>query len=204
MQPASPRARRRSASSPMVAARAERRASPASGRAPPRRAAAPAAARARRAAAPPRRPSSATASGGSRSSAPRRCAARARSRGAGPGSRPARPGATGRKRAGHQVADAVAHEQVVLEADEEARLARVALAAGAAAQLVVDAPALVPVGADDVEAAERRPPRRARARRRRRGGCRCRGPPCWSRSSRRRGAPAPAHDRAPPPRRSAR
>ena len=46
-----------------------------------------------------------------------------------------------------------AHE-VVLEREVEARGARVALAAGAAAELVVDAPRLVPLGADDVEAAE--------------------------------------------------
>ena len=57
-----------------------------------------------------------------------------------------------------QRCDAVAHEQVVLEADEESRLARIALAARPAAQLQIDAPALVPVGADDVEAAERGDP----------------------------------------------
>src|SRR5690606_23900494 len=45
-----------------------------------------------------------------------------------------------------------AHE-VVLERDVEAARSRVALAAGAAAELVVDAPRLVPLGADDVEAA---------------------------------------------------
>ena len=47
--------------------------------------------------------------------------------------------------------DAVAGEQaheVVLGGEEEARLARVALAAGAAAQLVVDAARLVALGAD--------------------------------------------------------
>ena len=43
----------------------------------------------------------------------------------------------------------------VLEADEESRLARIALASGPAAQLQVHAAALVPVGPDDVEAAER-------------------------------------------------
>ena len=80
----------------------------------------------------------------------------------------------------NQAADAVAHEQVVLEADEEPRLARIALAPGAPAQLEVHAPALVPVRADDVEAAERRHARRAsRLVARRRGGCRCRGRPCW-------------------------
>ena len=52
--------------------------------------------------------------------------------------------------------DAVAGEQadeVVLGGEEEARLARVALAAGAAAQLVVDAPRLVALGAADEQAA---------------------------------------------------
>ena len=54
--------------------------------------------------------------------------------------------------------DAVGPEdphQVVFERQVEARRARVALAAGAAAQLVVDAPRLVALGADDVQAAER-------------------------------------------------
>ncbi len=41
--------------------------------------------------------------------------------------------------------------QVVFEREEEDRLARVALAAGAAAQLPVDAPGFVPLGADDLE-----------------------------------------------------
>ena len=45
-----------------------------------------------------------------------------------------------------------AHE-VVLQRQEELRPARIALAAGTSAQLVVDAAALVPLGADDVEAA---------------------------------------------------
>ena len=52
--------------------------------------------------------------------------------------------------------DAVAGEQahdVVLGGQVEARLARVALAAGAAAQLVVDAPRLVALGAEHVQAA---------------------------------------------------
>ena len=40
----------------------------------------------------------------------------------------------------------------------------IALAAGAAAQLVVDAPALVPLGAEDVQPARARPPRCARRR----------------------------------------
>ena len=44
--------------------------------------------------------------------------------------------------------------QVVLEGKEEAGRAGVALAAGAAAQLVVDAARFVPLGTDDVEAAE--------------------------------------------------
>ena len=58
----------------------------------------------------------------------------------------------------HQAGDAVRPEdphQVVFEREVEARRARVALAAGAAAQLVVDAPRLVALGADDVQAAER-------------------------------------------------
>ena len=50
----------------------------------------------------------------------------------------------------------VSLEDVVLEADEEPRRARIALAAGPAAELVVDAQALVPVRADDVEAAQGR------------------------------------------------
>ena len=44
--------------------------------------------------------------------------------------------------------------ELVVEAEVEAALARVALAAGAAAQLVVDAAALVALGAEHVEAAE--------------------------------------------------
>ena len=58
----------------------------------------------------------------------------------------------------HQAGDAIRPEdahQVVFERQVEARRARVALAAGAAAQLVVDAPRLVTLGADDVQAAER-------------------------------------------------
>ena len=58
----------------------------------------------------------------------------------------------------HQARDAVRPEdahQVVFERQVEARRAGVALAAGAAAQLVVDAPRLVPLGAEDVQAAER-------------------------------------------------
>src|SRR5204863_118847 len=55
----------------------------------------------------------------------------------------------------HHLLDALrpedAHE-VVFEAEVEARRAGIALAAGAAAQLVVDAPRLVPLGADDVQA----------------------------------------------------
>ena len=50
------------------------------------------------------------------------------------------------------VAGEEAHE-VVLGREEEARLAGIALAAGAAAQLVVDAPRLVALGADDEQAA---------------------------------------------------
>ena len=43
-------------------------------------------------------------------------------------------------------------DQVVLGGEEEARLARVTLASGAATQLVVDSPRLVALGADDVQA----------------------------------------------------
>src|SRR5258708_18659979 len=43
--------------------------------------------------------------------------------------------------------------QVVFERDEEPARARVALTAGAAAQLIVDPPTFVPLGADDVQAA---------------------------------------------------
>ena len=42
--------------------------------------------------------------------------------------------------------------QVVFQRQEEERLARVALAAGAAAQLAVDAARLVALGADDLQA----------------------------------------------------
>ena len=52
--------------------------------------------------------------------------------------------------------------QLVFERQVEAALARVALAAGAAAQLVVDAARLVALGAEHVEAAERRAPCRPR------------------------------------------
>ena len=54
-----------------------------------------------------------------------------------------------------QLVDAVAPQQVVVERDEEAGTAGVALPAGAPAELIVDARALVAVGADDVEPAER-------------------------------------------------
>ena len=57
----------------------------------------------------------------------------------------------------HDPADPVAGEEadeVVLAGEVEARLAGVALAARAAAQLVVDAARLVALGAEDVEAAE--------------------------------------------------
>ena len=62
------------------------------------------------------------------------------------------------------VAGEQAHE-VVLGGEEEARLARVALAAGAAAQLVVDPARLVALGADDEQAAGRRRPSRGPPRR---------------------------------------
>ena len=57
----------------------------------------------------------------------------------------------------HDVVDPVAGEQaheVVLAGEVEARLAGVALAPGAAAELVVDPARLVALGAEDVEAAE--------------------------------------------------
>ena len=97
--------------------------------------------------------------------------------------------------------------QIVLDRQVEFRAAGIALAAGAAAQLVVDAAAFVAFGGEHVEAAggerlvlqplhvladrlllARRAPgrpafRRARAGRAcrhcRRAGCRCRGRPCW-------------------------
>src|SRR5919204_952162 len=58
----------------------------------------------------------------------------------------------------HQPADAVRRRaedlhEVVLEGDEELARAGVTLAAGTTAELVVDAPALVALGADDVQAA---------------------------------------------------
>ena len=53
---------------------------------------------------------------------------------------------------GHAVRREALHERV-LERQVEARRAGVALAAGAAAQLVVDAARLVALGADDVQAA---------------------------------------------------
>ena len=65
--------------------------------------------------------------------------------------------AFGHAQAVHQGLDALAAEhaqQVVFEREEEARGARIALAAGAAAKLVVDAPGLVALGAEDVQAAE--------------------------------------------------
>ena len=57
----------------------------------------------------------------------------------------------------HQAADAVGAEdahEVVLEREVEARGAGVALAAGAAAELVVDAARLVALGGQDVQAAQ--------------------------------------------------
>ena len=64
-------------------------------------------------------------------------------------------GLPGKEPRRNQAVDAVAHEQVVLEAHEEARLARIALAPGSPAELQVHARALVAVGADDVQAAKR-------------------------------------------------
>ena len=54
----------------------------------------------------------------------------------------------------HQASDALRAEQahqVVLEREEELTRARVALTAGTAAQLAIDAPRLVPLRADDVQ-----------------------------------------------------
>ena len=65
-----------------------------------------------------------------------------------------RVGRGGTQAGRNQAVDPVAHQQIVLEADEEPRLAGIALAPRAAAQLQVDAPALVAVRADDIEAAE--------------------------------------------------
>ena len=59
---------------------------------------------------------------------------------------------------GQDVGDPLAGElphQVVFEREEEPRRAGVALAAGPAPELVVDPPALVPLGPDDVQAADR-------------------------------------------------
>ena len=55
----------------------------------------------------------------------------------------------------NQVADPVSHQELIVEAHEEARLARIALPAGASPKLQVDSPALVPIRADHVQAAER-------------------------------------------------
>ncbi len=66
--------------------------------------------------------------------------------------------AFGHAQAVHQRLDALAAEdaqQVVLERKKKARRSRVALAAGAPAQLVVDAPRFVALGAQDVQAAQR-------------------------------------------------
>ena len=56
----------------------------------------------------------------------------------------------------HQTRDAIRSEdphQIVFEREIEARRARVSLAAGPAAELVVDAASLVPLGGDDVKTA---------------------------------------------------
>ena len=76
----------------------------------------------------------------------------------------------------NQAVDAVADQEVILEAHEEARLARIALPAGASPQLQVHTPALVPIRADHIQAAE------ALRHGRRPGGCPCRDRPCSSRS----------------------
>ena len=57
----------------------------------------------------------------------------------------------------HDAGDAVGAEaahQFIFQRDEETRVARVALAAGTAAELVVDAARFVALGADDVQAAQ--------------------------------------------------
>src|SRR5688572_24974544 len=57
----------------------------------------------------------------------------------------------------HQARDPIGSEdthQIVLEREIEARGARVALAAGPAAELVVDTPRFVTLGADDVKTGE--------------------------------------------------
>ena len=114
----------------------------------------------------------------------------------------------------HDHAQALAGEdaqQRVFERQIEARAAGIALAAGAAAQLVVDAPRLVALGADDVQAPAanhlvvQHLPLRPQLRDRRffvgvgndsssrslsivllegcrPARCRCRGRPCWWRS----------------------
>ncbi len=56
----------------------------------------------------------------------------------------------------HEILHALAAEdahQVVLQREIKARTAGVALAAGAAAKLIIDAPRLVPLGAEHVQAA---------------------------------------------------
>ncbi len=91
----------------------------------------------------------------------------------------------------HQPGDPIRREplhQVVVERQVEARRARVALAPGPAAELVVDPPAVVALGADDVQAAGRHD--HARGPRRRSPGPR-RGP---SRTS--PGRPRPGSGRA--------
>ena len=63
---------------------------------------------------------------------------------------------------GEDVLDPFAGEdphQVVFEREEEAAAARIALATAAAAQLQVDPPGLVPLGADDVQSAHAARPR---------------------------------------------
>ena len=52
--------------------------------------------------------------------------------------------------------DAVAHQQIVFEAHEETRLARIALPSGAAPELKIHTAAFVTIRPDHIEAAERR------------------------------------------------
>ena len=55
---------------------------------------------------------------------------------------------------GDQPVDAKTLQERIFQADEEPALTRITLSTGSPSKLVIDAPALVPVGADDVEASE--------------------------------------------------
>ena len=62
----------------------------------------------------------------------------------------------GRWPAGNQRHDAITLDQVIFEADEEAGGSWIALPPGAPAELIVDSPTLVAIGAQNEQAAERR------------------------------------------------